>query len=220
MGKDHAKTILCYGDSNTWGSNPSDYTRYPRSVRWTGILEDLLGKEYEVVSEGLCGRTLVAVDPSKPHRTGITHLQALYESAYPVDVLIIMLGTNDVKSTYALSAEDIAAHLEQTIVFMQNTKFDSEGTPHIVVVCPPSVVVPESGELDPRLIRGLQLFKVLPGLYRQVAEKYGCDYLNAGDYISSSKIDGTHFDPEAHARLAEVLRDLLVKKQFVLFGTR
>ncbi|MDP3962781.1 MAG: GDSL-type esterase/lipase family protein, partial [bacterium] len=108
MLKDSAKTILCYGDSNTWGAIPSAGQRYPRSVRWTGVLQNLLGDDYEVLSEGLCGRTFVASDPAKSHRIGITHLQALLETHDPIDFLIIMLGTNDVKSTYNLSPEDIA----------------------------------------------------------------------------------------------------------------
>lgn len=58
MIKTSAKTILCYGDSNTWGNVPSSFLRYPRDVRWPAVLQNLLGEDYEVISEGLCGRTL------------------------------------------------------------------------------------------------------------------------------------------------------------------
>ena len=116
------KTILCYGDSNTWGNVPRSEERYPKNIRWPGALQDLLGSNYEVISEGLCGRTLVAEEPTKPHRTGITHLQAIVESADPVDTTIIMLGTNDVKTTYNLTPSEIAEHLSQTIEFIMNIK--------------------------------------------------------------------------------------------------
>lgn len=201
---DQAKTIICYGDSNTWGNVPRSDLRYPRSVRWPTVLESLLGDGYEVVSEGLCGRTLVAVDPANPHRTGITHLQAILESADPIDGLVIMLGTNDVKSNYKLTPDEIAGHLLQTIEFVRNVK-DLEKIPKILVVCPPPVIVPETKDLDPRMVPGLEAFKVLPNLYREVAQRHDCGFVNAGDYISSSKVDGYHLDKEAHLKLAEVI---------------
>lgn len=204
MIKNSAKTILCYGDSNTWGNVPRSDARYPRDIRWSGALQNILGEEYEVISEGLCGRTLVAADPAKPHRTGITHLQAILESADPIDGLIIMLGTNDVKGTYKLTPTEIAGHLLQTIEFVRNVK-DLEKIPKILVVCPPSAIVPEKNDLDPRMVPGLEAFKVLPNLYKEVARRHECGFINAGDYISSSKIDGYHLDGDAHKKLAEVI---------------
>jgi lysophospholipase L1-like esterase len=198
------KTILCYGDSNTWGNVPRSDERYPRNVRWPGALQNLLGKEFDVISEGLCGRTLVAADPAKPHRTGITHLQSILESADPIDGLIIMLGTNDAKSTYNLTPAEIAGHLLQTIEFVRNIK-DLEKMPEILVICPPPVIIPETNDLDPRIIPGLEAFKALPNLYKEVAQRHGCGFINSGDYISSSKVDGYHFDKEAHLKLAEVI---------------
>ncbi len=204
MIKNSAKTILCYGDSNTWGNIPRSDDRYPRDIRWPGALHNLLGENYEVISEGLCGRTLVAADPAKPHRTGITHLQAILESADPIDVLIIMLGTNDVKSTYKLTPAEIAGHLLQTIEFVRGVK-DLEKVPKILVVCPPPVIIPETNDLDPRMISGLEVFKILPDLYKEVAQRHDCSFINAGDHISSSKVDGYHLSKEAHLKLADVI---------------
>jgi lysophospholipase L1-like esterase len=208
------KTILCYGDSNTWGNKPRSDERYPRGVRWPSALQSLLGEEYEVISEGLCGRTLVAVDPTKPHRTGITHLRAILESADPIDLVIVMLGRNDVKSTYNLGAEDIAGHLEQTICFIQSGPSDLERIPKILVVCPPQVVQPAKSaisaagaDLDARMVRGIDIFKKLPVLYEAVAKKTGCGFINAEDHITSSQIDGYHLDAESHLKLAEVIKE-------------
>ena len=206
MFPDSSKTILCYGDSNTWGNMPRSDDRYPRSIRWPAVLQTSLGANYEVISEGLCGRTLVAEDSTKPHRTGITHLRAIVESADPVDLIVIMLGTNDVKSTYNLSATDIAGHLLQTVEYIR-TLSDLEKIPKILILCPPAVITPTTEDLDPRMERGIELFKVLPDLYEEVAVQLGCGFINTGEYISSSAIDGYHLDPEGHLKIAELVKD-------------
>ena len=197
---DSAKTIICYGDSNTWGRVPKA-GRYPRSVRWTGGLQNLLGDEYEVVSEGVGGRTFVVVDPENPWRAGITHLKSILRNNLPIDLMIVMLGTNDVKTKFKLEPEDIAKHLQQTIDLIR-----TEDIKDILIVCPPDIVMPESGIEDPRYIGGSEKIKKLPKLFNEIAEKNGCGFVDAGKYITSSKIDGFHFDPDAHARLAEVFK--------------
>lgn len=197
---DSAKTIVCYGDSNTWGRFPL-HERYPRSERFTTILQELLGDKFEVISEGLPGRTFVAEDPTKPYRTGITHLKSILESHKPIDAVIVMLGTNDMKVMYNLQPKDIAEHLDKTIQFIK------EDVARVIVVCPPEIIQPENRELDPAFVNGPVLSKALPALYKAVAEKHACVYINAQDYISSSKADGFHLDPEAHKKLAEVLSE-------------
>ena len=203
--KDSAKTIVCYGDSNTWGRIPKG-ERYPRSIRWPGVLQNLLGNDYEVLSEGLNGRTFVAEDPEAPQKTGITHLRSILKTNLPIDLVIVMLGTNDVKNIYNLKAEDIAKHLEQTINIIQ-----LEATKNILVVCPPDIVIPEDGNIDPRYINSSETMKKLPELFKKMTEKYKCNFINAGDHISSSKIDGFHLDPEMHKKLAEILSKKIVK---------
>jgi lysophospholipase L1-like esterase len=203
--KDSAKTILCFGDSNTWGANPKDGSRYPRSIRWPSALQKMLGDNYEVVSEGLCGRTLVAKDPAKAHRTGITHLRALLESCDPLDLIIVMLGTNDIKRLYGLTAKDIAIHLEQAIKLIKDKQLGLLKRPAILIICPPSPVTPASGRIDPTMSRWPNIFSILPALYEKVAAKYGSSYLNAGKYISSSMIDGYHLDARAHLTLAKII---------------
>ncbi len=207
---DSAKTIVCYGDSNTWGTNAGPYIRLTRSVRWTGVLQNLLGEDYEVINEGLSGRTFVAIEPGKPHRTGITHLQAILETHDPIDFVIVMLGTNDVKNTFNLSTEQIAAHLEQTISLIQSAKVDLLKAPKILIVCPPPVI-PIQG-LDERMVNGPRLSKELPPFYKKVAEKYNCDFINAGDHISFGKVDGYHLDEEGNKKLAEVLATWIQKQ--------
>lgn len=201
---DSAKTIVCYGDSNTWGRVPKA-ERYPRTVRWTGVLQKLLGDDYEVISEGVGGRTFVSLDPENPWRCGITHLKSILRNNKPIDLMVIMLGTNDVKVKFNLEPEDIAKHLQQTIDLIR-----TEEIKNILIVCPPDIVTPESGIEDPRYIGGSEKIKKLPKLFSEVAEKNGCGFVDADKYITSSKIDGFHLDPDMHTKLAEVLKDKIL----------
>ena len=102
------KSILCYGDSNTWGYDPQTRSRFPHDVRWTGVLASSLGTGYRVVEEGLNGRTTRWDDPIEAGRNGLTFLQPCLESHLPLDLVIVMLGTNDLKQRFGLSASDIA----------------------------------------------------------------------------------------------------------------
>jgi len=204
--KDSAKTIVCYGDSNTWGSIPHKlgaHERYPRSVRWPSLLQNLLGADFEVVNEGLSARTFVVVDAGRPWRTGITHLTSILKTNEPVYLIIIMLGTNEAKARYNLKSADIANHLEKTIHLIHT----EDSNIKIVVLCPPAPVAPKEGKGREDMKDAPELFKQLPGLYKEVADKAGCMFLNAGDYISSSSVDGYHLDPDAHKKLAEVLSE-------------
>jgi len=207
MIKDIAKTILCYGDSNTWGKNPAK-ERYPRSMRWVNILQNILGDDYELINEGLSGRTFNAPDSEKPFRNGLNHLEPILKTYTPIDLVIIMLGTNDVKIIDNLQPEEIANHLEQTIKLIQQEKH----VPKILVVCPPEIIIPENKQLPVFYNeKSLESFKKLAPLFKNVANKHDCNFINAQDYISSSKIDGFHFDPEAHQKLAEVLNIEILK---------
>lgn len=211
MIKDEAKTILCFGDSNTWGSIPlmHPHKRYPRSIRWPYALQNLLGDEFEVISEGLSARTLVAHDTNKPERTGITHLPALLRTAEPLSLVIIMLGTNDVKSIYNLSAKDIANHLGQTIELIQNYQKDLP----VLVICPPTPIFDSTGNIDPRMARAPEIFETLPDLYKEVTTQNKVNFLNAGDYIQPSIKDGYHLEADAHLKLAEVLSKYILDLQ-------
>lgn len=207
----NAKVILCYGDSNTWGAIPVTIQRYPIDVRWPGVMQNILGNDYEVISEGLCGRTLVAANPEKPRHTGITHLDAILRSQRPFDLMTIMLGTNDVKTIYGLSAKDIAQHLEQTLEFIKN-KLEEFGTlPKILIICPALVTKPKDKEIEDLMKPGIEIFKELPDLYKKVAEKYNCLYLNASDYVSSSEIDGYHMSAESHKILGGIIAEIIKK---------
>lgn len=109
------KTILCYGDSNTYGLKSDLVSRYPRNVRWTGILQEKLGSEYYVIEEGLGGRTTVWDDPVEDYKNGKKYLLPCLDSHKPLDLVIIMLGTNDLKSRFSVTPFDIGASMENLV---------------------------------------------------------------------------------------------------------
>lgn len=206
MTKVTAKTILCYGDSNTWGNVPNSDLRYPRGVRWPSALQNILGEEYEVISEGLCGRALKS-DIAPAEKNGITYIQPCVESHDPLDLIVIMLGTNDVKDKYKLSPEDIASNLKETILIIRSADIVNKDNVKILVVCPAEVSISENGWHEGYFKEGMEKSRKLPELYKKVADETGCLFLNVGDYVKVSGIDGVHLDEAGHLKLAEVLAD-------------
>ena len=108
-------TILCYGDSNTYGYNPVNGLRYPKDVRWTGVLQKLLGEQYAVIEEGCNGRTTVFEDIAEPWKAGLGYLKPCLNTHKPIDFVIMMLGSNDLKRMFHASAKEIADGAEQLV---------------------------------------------------------------------------------------------------------
>lgn len=205
------RTILCYGDSNTWGAdpswtiNPEGHGRFPRDIRWPGVLELELGDGYRVIEEGLKGRTTVWKDPIEgAHLDGSAYLLPCLESHQPLDLVVLMLGTNDLKNRFSLSATDIAkgaSRLAGTI--LSSNTGSSEATPKVLLVAPPPL-----GELTDfaEMFEGAeQKSRNLSKYYRQFAKQIGCAFLDASGVIISSDIDGIHFEASEHAKLGEAV---------------
>lgn len=210
-----AKVIVCYGDSNTWGDVPNEERRYAPNTRWPGVLQNILGDGYEVVNEGLCGRTFKVIEAGKEHRSGISHLRSILQTNAPTDIVTIMLGTNDLKNTFRLTAEEITDHLRQTVEFIQNESTGpNESIPKILIICPAPVATPISGDLDERMIEAPETSLLLHQLYEKVAKKLGCLYLNAGDFISLENTDGYHLAEKDHkalgGKVAEIVKQMSI----------
>ena len=141
------KNILCFGDSNTHGYMPGVGTRYPIDVRWSGRLQNLLGEGYHVIEEGLAGRTTVFEDELQPWRSALGYIGGCVKSHAPLDLILIMLGTNDSKSRYGVSAEEIGFGLENVIqeieTFFRYNKDHAGPCPKMLIISP--VPMPETG---------------------------------------------------------------------------
>lgn len=198
------KQVLCFGDSNTWGYNPVTHGRYPWGIRWTSILQEKLNTEkVHIIEEGLCGRTTVFDDNLREGRNGRKALPYLLESHAPLDVVVLMLGTNDCKIQYHTDAKRIAKGIEKLIELIQRIQPRAK----ILLLSPIHLgdqVYKE--EFDPEFDKdGIQVSYELKGEYEKLAQKYKLDFLAASDFATFSPADQEHMDEINHAFLAEAI---------------
>lgn len=199
-----AKRILCYGDSNTWGIIPGSEQRHPTNKRWTGILQNQLGNNFEIIEEGLPGRTTNVDDPDAEGKNGAAYLTSCIRSHYPVDLVILMLGTNDLKKRYQRTLEQIAEGITEVVEIIENVEYNYNKKPQIILLSPP--IIDETTErVQDRYSEAEEKSRQLAPEYQKVAEKYHCQFINTAKYIESSKIDGYHLDALAHQQLADIL---------------
>lgn len=203
------KTILCYGDSNTFGQIAGDtFRRFPRDVRWTGRLQSLLGSDYHVIEEGLGGRTTVWDDPVEEHKNGKTYLLPCLHSHKPLDLVILMLGTNDLKTRFSVSSFDIgesAANLVRAIL-TSGTGPDC-GPPQVLLVTPTPIRDVGNQDFNEMLRGGVKKSNELAPYYQKVAELHRIHYLEPGDAIALSDVDGVHYTQEGHATMADLMAE-------------
>lgn len=200
------KTVLCYGDSNTWGYDPSTRSRFAPEVRWTGVLADRLAPDFRVIEEGLNGRTTRWDDAIEPHRNGMTYLRPCVESHQPLDMIIVMLGTNDLKARFNLSASDIA----QSAAGAAEAAHRFAHGPHgghteVLLVAPPAVTT--LTELDQMFAGAAEKSRQFSHYYRLAANWSHLPFFDAGTVIVSSERDGIHFEADEHRKLGEALAD-------------
>ena len=204
------KKILCFGDSNTYGYNPENGVRFSRDFRWTGRLQKLLGRDYEIVEEGCNGRTTVIADREEPWKSGEASLRAILNSHKPLDMVILMLGTNDMKKQYHASARDIASGAEELVEIIQTfTKMKQDHCPEILLVSPPALRpgISQSPFGDSFSEDAIAVSEQLGPLYQEVALKKRCHFVDAAGIIVSSEEDHLHLTAEEHDKLALALAD-------------
>lgn len=202
--------VLCFGDSNTWGQTPHKRSRYAVDVRWTGQLQNLLGDNYYIVEEGLGSRTTDLEYARKPGRNGKSYLQPCLESHNPIDVVILMLGTNDLKIEFNRSVADIAQALKGLVEMIQSLGVNAKGkAPKVILVSPILVddTKPTFKELyDPEFYNHESAVKSqqLAEQVQVVAEQTGCTFVDASKVADPGE-DGIHMDEASHTKLGELL---------------
>lgn len=207
------KSILCFGDSNTWGASPIRGIRYDRQTRWPGALQKELGEGYHVIEEGLPGRTTVWDDPVDGDRNGLKHLVPLIYSHMPLDLLIILLGTNDLKSRFSVSAMDIALSIGRLARVARQCDHPLVGpAPEILVVCPPPLKDLSDSPSRDILIGAEEKSRKLPAALRVVCAENRIQMLDAGEFIEASSEDGIHWEPEEHGKLAKAVAEVVYQK--------
>lgn len=202
------KRILCFGDSNTWGAHPENDSRFPEGVRWTSLLQAELGADYRIIEEGQNGRTCELDDPVEGEKSGIKYIVPCVESQLPLDLIIVMLGTNDMKLRFARSAAEIAAGLDRLITKMRGFLQEKGASPKILLVSPiqlhPNIAATQFAEMFDGE-NGLAKSKDLASYFEQVALKHKCFFLDAAAVTTASPIDALHLDADGHRLLASAM---------------
>ena len=213
---DAIKTVLCFGDSNTHGYNPQDGTRFGRDIRWTGQLQHLLGDTYLIIEEGCNGRTTVHGDTTDGWINGMAYLRPCLYSHRPVDYVVLMLGTNDLKACFRATPEAIAEGMKtivrETLEFMQEHQ---QKEPRIILIAPPVLGdgMSESVFSDEFTEESVRKSYALAGLYEEIAKRYRCVFLNASDFVTVSEADSLHLSADSHAKFADVLYDCICNSE-------
>lgn len=204
------KTVLCYGDSNTWGQTP-DRTgnRRPANIRWTGVLQEKLGDGYAIIEEGLSSRTTDLDYAKKPGRNGRTYLEPCLDSHAPLTFVVLMLGTNDFKIEFDRSAEEIAQALRELVLLIQQKTAKYNGTPATVLLVSPILVDGDAPKLREWYTAyyndsSVKKSQELAPLLQKVAEDTGCYFVDAAQVAKAGE-DGIHFDEKSHSALGNFL---------------
>jgi len=205
-GSERSMEVLCFGDSNTWGYNPADGSRYDRKTRWPCVMASDLGSGWHIVEEGLSGRTTVFEDEIEAHRRGLDAIVMLLETHWPLDLVIIMLGTNDLKCRFGVVPRDISLGWARIIKTIRERSLWFAGkAPEILLVSPPPVR--EVSTLNESFAGAPEKSTRFAETGRRVAQEVGCLFFDAGSTVSSSPVDGIHLSAESQIRLGHSLAE-------------
>lgn len=209
------RSVLIYGNSNTYGYPPSSPQDPPKDrfgphVRWPGVVRDRLGSGWLVIEEGLSGRTTVSDDPIEGlEKNGRTYWRPCLTSHAPVDMIVIMLGTNDLKIRFNKTAPEIAMGMSALVRDIKELKPGPKfGVPEIMLVSPPPILEDLKG-WENVFENGRQKSLRLAAEYSRVAETLETHFFDAGSVVESSEVDGFHLSLAAHAKLGEAIAEAI-----------
>jgi len=206
-------TILCFGDSNTWGISPAGH-RYDESERWTSLLADKLANTHTIIEAGQPNRTLIhnapfSVVDSGGNVSGIRYLKPYLEAHKP-DVVMLMLGTNDLKKRFNLSAIEVAQGMYQLAMQTLNFEYaDKNNAPKVIIISPPPIF--EVAAYLKIYAGAAEKSQQLAKYYSEVAQKLNCIFFDAGSVIQSCSNEGIHWQAKQHALFAEAVKDEIMK---------
>ena len=202
---------MTFGDSNTYGTPPAqargENRRFGPDVRWPCVMQRALGNSYTVIEEGLPGRTTCLGDPMMgAHMDGLTGLRIALESQGPIDVLTIMLGTNDAQFHHARSAEQIAGGVGGLVALARSDIYQTRhGGFEVLLIAPPPIL--EQGTYRDTLMGAAAKSAQFAKLINALASHWGIGFMDAGQHIGSSPIDGLHFSAEDHGILGRAVAE-------------
>lgn len=206
------KTVLLFGDSNTWGFIPgTDAERMPYGTRIPDIVQARAGSGFRILEEALSGRMSAWEDPLTPDRNGARQLPFLLEAHRPLDLVSIMLGTNDLKHYMHLEPVDCALAQNRLVDIIEASGCGPGGArPRVLLIAPPLIV--ETPTPFGRTFEGaIGKSRGFAAAYREIAEQRKCLFLDAGALVPTSTRDGIHLEADAHRRLGEAIAGVVVQ---------
>ena len=206
------KQILVYADSLSWGIVPGTRQRLTFDERWPGVMENTLrvrGVAARVFENCLNGRTTAWDDPFRPGRSGIVGIEQVIEMHSPLDLVVVMLGTNDFQTFHAHDTRDSAEAIGALIDSIRRAPIEpGMPIPPLLIVVPPAIRVPD-GPVMPKFIGSEDRFVGLADAYSDIARARGCLVFDAGTVTTTSRRDGIHLDADQHIVLGKAIADIV-----------
>lgn len=199
------KKIICYGDSNTFGYNPKDGSRFDENIRWTSLLQKNLGSEYVVINEGMCDRTGFVNNPKGELFSAPKHFPKFIKKSGHIDLLILWIGTNDLQFQYNISLSTIEQGLENLI------KLAKTKAKKILIISP--VILNENilkGAFNYQFDKtSIVKSREVGIVYKKIAEIYNCKLFDINTIVKPSDIDGLHYNSNSHRIIANNLSEFI-----------
>ncbi|MBY3311019.1 SGNH/GDSL hydrolase family protein [Rhizobium laguerreae] len=205
------KTVLCYGDSLTWGYDAETIGRHDYQNRWPSVLQAALGGDARIIAEGLNGRTTAFDDHlADCDRNGARILPTILQTHAPLDLVILLLGTNDMKPVVAGSAFAACQGISRLVRLIRNHAwlFEFDG-PEILIVAPPAIRATGNVPFAASFPGGIEESAKLATLYRDLADELGCGFFDGNSVAKTTPIDGIHLDAENTRALGRGLESIV-----------
>lgn len=217
--------ILCYGDSNTYGYDPHTGGRYDENIRWPSRLQSCLGADYRIIEEGLNGRTTAFDDPNMEAVNAMKTVEKDLEKYDQIDMILIMLGTNDLKEFIGVEVDDIVAGVEKLMLRMKSIMNAKQGKePLFLIMCPPEIgsAIRQSQFYGDFRETAIAKSRKFPSIYRQMAVKNGCMFFDSSEWVKASEVDSVHLNVADHILIAEKVYDIIasINKRVFVYKTK
>jgi lysophospholipase L1-like esterase len=207
------KTVLLFGDSNTWGYIPgTEGRRMPHGSRIPDTVQAKAGAGFRIVEEALNGRMTAWEDPLTPDRNGARQLPFLLETHRPLDLVSIMLGTNDLKRYMNLGPADCALGQDRLVDIIEAAACGPGGARPLILIIAPPLVVETPTPFGHTFDGAIEKSRGFAAAYREVATGRGCLFLDAGSLVATSTRDGIHLEAEAHRKLGEAIAEAILRE--------
>lgn len=206
------RKIICFGDSNTFGFNPQNGSRYDSNTRWTAILGKFLDNRFQVIEEGCNNRTAFFLNPEGVLQSGQKYLPKCLEKYKNFEIFILALGTNDLQKFFEITEDIVKNGLKDIICFIKKSN------PNVRIIIIPPIILSENILKGPFLCQfdenSIKSSCWIQKIYKLIAKEENCEFLDLNKFVTPSILDGLHFDKESHKIIAEKIANHIFGERF------